>query len=205
MLENLKALREDMQKKGWTISSFLFVYKHIEYIVLVKRFVGDEKKANTYAMVKLHFLKSNNLDDDLIVEANTHCLIVDAKTLREYFGIEYNDNLGDVLNQFTNRLGSFIPDHVRDDITNRERKAMVRSLSISDSEDPNKIYCSHVKRNTNGEHRSEYNSDKTKLLRPSLFNFFCDDNTISFCYFAEPSKEKDDSTILENFAKNHNC
>ena len=53
-LENLKLLKEDMIKNGWTICSFIFTYKRIEYIVLVKRFVGTEKRVNKYALVKLH-------------------------------------------------------------------------------------------------------------------------------------------------------
>ena len=43
-LENLKFLKQDMINKGWSICSFLFRYKEVEYIVLVKRFVGIEKK-----------------------------------------------------------------------------------------------------------------------------------------------------------------
>lgn len=44
ILDNLKALKDDMVCKNWTICSFIFNYKSIEYIVLVKRFVGKEKK-----------------------------------------------------------------------------------------------------------------------------------------------------------------
>lgn len=58
---------------------------------------------NQYALVKLHFMKSNDLSDDLQVEANSKNLIVDAKTLRLYFGIEYSDNMGDILCQLTLR------------------------------------------------------------------------------------------------------
>lgn len=204
LLYNLKDLKDDMLKKGWTICSFLFQYKQIDYVVLVKRFVGDEKRTNEYALVKLHFMKYEDINDDLQVEANSKCLLIDAKTLRRYFGIEYKDNLGDILNQFTERLGEFIPQHVPTAVTDVEKEAMVRSLSISDAEDPNKIYCSYVKRNKNGEHRSEFNSDKTKLLRPTLFKYFCNDDTISFCYFDDPEKERNDATILKNFAKKHN-
>ena len=75
-LENLKLLKEDMIKNGWTICSFIFTYKRIEYIVLVKRFVGTEKRVNKYALVKLHFIKSKNLDDDLQVEANSSVYII---------------------------------------------------------------------------------------------------------------------------------
>ena len=48
LLENLRQLKEDMRNKGWTICSFLFKYKKIEYIVLVKRFVGTEKRIDKY-------------------------------------------------------------------------------------------------------------------------------------------------------------
>lgn len=36
MLENLKLLKKDMERLDWTICSFIFNYKDIEYIVLVK-------------------------------------------------------------------------------------------------------------------------------------------------------------------------
>jgi len=51
----------------------------------------------------------------------------------------------------------------------KKKVAMVRSLSNSDSEDPNKIYCTKVRRNPVGNKRNEFNADKTKLLRGALF------------------------------------
>lgn len=88
-LENLKQLKDDMVNKKWTICSFLFTYKTVEYIVLVKRFVGFEKRVNQFALVKLHFMKSSNLKDDIQIEANSGGLLIGAKELREYFGIEF--------------------------------------------------------------------------------------------------------------------
>ena len=201
LLDNLKELKTDMVNKGWTICSFIFKYKEIEYIVLVKRFVGTEKRENQYALVKLHFMKSADLSDDMEVEANSNRLLIDAQMLREYFGIKYADNLGDILKQFTERLGNAIPKTIPDVISDIERTAMVRSLSKSDSEDPNKIYCNKVKRNPNGGQRSEFNADKTKLLRTSLFEYFRNEPSISFCYYADPEMENDDVTILRNFSK----
>lgn len=201
LLSNLKELKNDMVNKNWTICSFIFRYKGIEYIVLVKRFVGTEKRINQYALVKLHFMKSNELRNDMQVEANSRGLIIDAQMLRDYFGIEYTDNLGDILQQFTERLGSAIPKEIPDCISAIERTAMVRSLSRSDSEDPNKIYCNKVKRNPNGGQRSEFNADKTKLLRASLYEYFRNDPNISFCYYADPAMENDDATILRKFSK----
>lgn len=201
MLEKLKFLKEDMKNNGWTICSFIFNFKNKNYIVLVKRYVGSVKRISKYALVKLEFMKENNLNDSLEVEANSSKLIIDAKTLREYFGIEYSKNLGDIINQFSNQLGDSIPTNINTEISDIEKKAMVRSLSISDSEDPEKIYCTMVRRNPEGKKRSEFNSDKTKLLREDVFKYFKDDETISFCYSKDPEKHNDVSTILKNFSK----
>ena len=201
LLENLRQLKEDMRNKGWTICSFLFKYKKIEYMVLVKRFGGTEKRIDKYALVKLHFMKANNLSDELQVEANVKKLIVDPKKLREYFGIEYRENLGNILQQFTENLGRVIPTKMSENSSKMEKSAMVRSLSKSDSEDPNKIYCNKVRRNRDGGQRSEFNSDKTRLLRPMLFREFCNDKSISFCYYADKEMENDDATIIRNFSK----
>ena len=201
MLENLKSLKEDMKNNGWTICSFIFKYKNKNYIVLVKRFIGSVKRISEYALVKLEFMKETDLTDLLEVEANSNRLLIDAKKLREYFGIEYSNNLGDIINQFSNQLGDSIPTNIKMNISDIEKQAMVRSLSISDSEDPEKIYCTMVRRNPEGKKRSEFNSDKTKLLRGELFKWFKDDESISFCYSKESEKENNDATILKNFSK----
>lgn len=170
MLENLKSLKEDMKNKGWTICSFIFRYKNTNYIVLVKRFVGSVKRISEYALVKLEFMKGDNLMDSLEAEANSHSLIVDAKILREYFGIEYNDNLGDIINQFSKQLGNSIPIHIKNNISNIEKQAMVRSLSISDSEDPKRIYCTMVRRNPEGKKRVNLILIKQNYLEASCLS-----------------------------------
>ncbi|OOF40390.1 hypothetical protein BKK49_06075 [Rodentibacter rarus] len=201
MLDNLKLLKEDMVKKGWTICCLTFKYNNVNYIILVKRFVGQERRNNEYALVKLHFMKVNDLKDELIVEANSSGLIIDTKTLRTYFGIKYGDNLGEILRQFTNYLNSYIPREMPDpsEISETDKMTMVNSLSRSDSQDPNKIYCYEARR-SRGK-RSEFNSDKTKLLRPTLFEYFKNDETISFYYSKKSYKEESDEKILLNFAK----
>lgn len=105
-------------------------------------------------------MKANNLSDELQVEANVKKLIVDPKKLREYFGIEYRENLGNILQQFTENLGRVIPTKMSENSSKMEKSAMVRSLSKSDSEDPNKIYCNKVRRNRDGGQRSEFNQIK---------------------------------------------
>ena len=203
MLENLKLLKSDMKEKGWTICSFVFIYKKIEYIVLVKRFVGREQRTEEYSLVKLHFMRSDDLSHELQVEANSQRLFVDAKTLREFFGIEYASNLGSILHQFTEQLGRSVPPVIpaSRDISEIEKNAMVYSLSRSDAEDSNKIYCTHVRRNPNNGERSIFNSDKTKLLRPLLYDKLQNERHISFCYSVDKDRERTDSEILKHFAK----
>lgn len=79
---------------------------------------------------------------------------------------------------------------------------MIKSLSKSDSEDPKKVYCYKVRRNPKGQMRTLFNADKTKLRRESLFNYFKDDKSISFCYSTDKNDENDDATILYNFSSN---
>jgi hypothetical protein len=202
MLSNLRNLKNDMVDKGWTICSFLFRYKGKDYIVLMKRFVGDERRINDFALVKLHFLLKTDMKYELIVEANTSGLLIETKELRKYFEIEYSDNLGDILKQFSALLGSSIPCEVPQRNTEEEKQAMVYSLSLSDSEDPSKIYCMGVRRNPEGKTRSDFNSDKTKLIRKDLYNKLKADRNISFCYSSEYAKEKDDATILLSLNQN---
>ena len=201
MLSNLKLLNDDMKNKGWIITSFTFRYKTINYIVLVKRFLSEEKRENKYSLVKLEFMKENDLEDSLLVEANSRQIFVDAKIFRQYFGIAYVPNLGDIFKQFYGIFGKSIPSTIKIVNTDFEKTAMVKSLSISDSEDPTKIYCTNVRRNPEGQKRSVFNSDKTKILRPRLYEYFKDEESISFCYSNDECKNNDEPTILKNFSK----
>ena len=201
MLENLKLLRDDMKEKDWTICSFIFTFKENEFVVLVKRFLEKEKKENEYALAKLHFIKSCNLNDELFCEANSYRIFLQPKKLREYFGIEYSENIGNVLKQFYNYLGKFIPKNMNTNVSEKEKNAMVKSLNTSGREELNKIYCTNVMRNAIGKKRTLFNADKTKLLRPELFEKFKDDKSISFCFSTEKEDEKDDLYIIKNFSE----
>lgn len=202
LLANLRELKDNMVKLDWTICSFLFEYNKISYIVLVKRFLHGEKKSTPWSLVKLHFMKSNNSADELKIEANSQELLTDARTLRQYFGINYAPNLGNILEQFTVYLGKHIPVECPENYTEQQKQAMIRSLSKSDSEDWHKIYPISVLRNPLGKHRSPFNADKTKLICPKLWEYYSDDKRISFCYSADKSQEKDVATIIKQSSIN---
>lgn len=208
-LENIKKLKKHMEDNEWMICSFLFKYKKIDYIVLVKRYSYNEIKPS-YALVKLHFMKYDSLNDELETPINSTKIMIDAKTLRNYFGIKYSENLGDVLSQFTEYLGKCIPTKIEDtNYSDVEKKAIISSLSQSDSEDPRKIYCYKVKRNPLKEDgsrgvRSPFNSDKTRILRPKLYEKLKSEKHLSFCYSDDPNQNKSDEDIIFNWTKQEN-
>ena len=206
-LENLKSLKADMQNKGWVISSFCFNYENSEYIALVILYQPNETKQEL-GLLKIDFLRANDISQHLLTEANAGGLLGEAKKIREFFGIEYGENIGDRLRTFYRHLGAFVPKQVPMNINDAQRIAMVTSLSHDDAEDANKIYCYKVRRNpkrengTNGQ-RSPFNDNKTRLLRPRLYEKLKDDQTLSFCYSEDPKKEKSDEEIIRNWSNNN--
>lgn len=135
--------------------------------------------------------------------------IPDVKSFREFFGIKYAENLGDVIQQFTQYFSTFIPNHL---IINKEtslRNSITEYLNKVDSESSTGIYCIGVKRNgikkdgTPGK-RSPENNQKAALLRPELYRKLMDDTTISFCFSEDPTRENTDEDILLRWARRNN-
>ena len=206
VFNNLKLLKNDMEANNWIIDSFYFQFKKQNYIVLVKLFEKNENRPE-YALLKLEFLKEKDFSDSLLVLANSMKLFIDAKTLREYFDIEYTKNLGDVLCQFNEYLAKFIPIEIMNNKSQLQKEAMTTSLSKSDSEDPRRKYCFSVRRNpikTDGTlgQRSIYNDNKTRLYRPTLYNRLGSDTSLSFRYSMNPNDENTDEIIIATWAKN---
>lgn len=209
IFSSLKSLKDDMILKKWTIDAFDFNYKQQNYIVLVKLYDKKESRPK-FALLKLEFLKADNFNIKLTIPANSSGLIIDTKKLRSFFNIDFSkNNLGSILQQFDERLATFIPARMNNHQSAAQKNAKVISLSNSDSEDPNKVYCFAVKRNsknTNGkqQHRSIYNGQKTRLLRHSLYEMLGSDNTLSFIYYDDPQKERSDNEIVKNWETNQN-
>ncbi|PET37928.1 hypothetical protein CN520_24485 [Bacillus cereus] len=196
-----------MEKKEWCIDSFTFNYKQQDYIVLVKLYEDGEKKPR-YGLLKIEFLEKENFGNNLLVHANAVQLLVDVKTLREYFNISYSKNLGNILEQFNQLLSKHIPTEVIEGKSSIEQTAMIVSLSQSDSENPNKLYCYKVKSNPKrkdnslGE-RSPFNDNKTRILRPELYEKLKSEKNFSFCYSKDPNDEKTNEEIINNWTNNN--
>lgn len=206
-LANIKALKEDMENKKWVIDSFMFEFKDTDYIVLVKLYDQNENKPK-YALIKMEFLKVDDITDNLEVPANSNSLMVEPRVLRNYFGIEYAANLGDILQEFSRHLGGFIPTRVLHNKNDMQKRVMVSSLCKSDSENPNKIYCYKVRRNpdkADGKpgQRSPYNDNVTRIRRPALYEKLHKDTSLSFCYSEDFTLQKSDEEIIRNWASNN--
>ena len=210
-LHNLRSLRDDMRKKGWTIDSFRFPFNGVNYIVLVILYLPGEEKG--YALLKLDFLHPDNFKYHLLVPANSNGLIYGAMDLRIFFRIPPDyEHLGDALRTLTKQLGYCTPTKVNTAKSQDEKKAIIFELSDGDSEDAEKLYCFAVKRNpvlvdkeTNAPRqskRSAYNDRKTKFLRPTLYEKLRKDDTLSFCYSNNPEMNYPDEVILDNWLKN---
>jgi len=208
VFKNFELLKEDMEREGWFIDSFLFNYKKEEFVVLVKLYEKAEKKPDD-SILKVEFFRNGNLADSLRITASSRRLLVDAKTLREYFKIEYSENLGDIFKQFYEHLSKFIPKEVNNSKLDIQNDLMVTSLSESDSENPNKKYCFAVRTNPNRKdgspgQRSPYNDNKARIRRPALYNELGKYKHLSFWFSDDTNDEKSDEEIIKNWAKNNN-
>lgn len=209
-LENLRALRDDMRKKGWIIDSFRFPFNGVNFIVLVILYLPGEEK-DQYDLVKLDFLYPDNFKYHLLVPANSLRLIEDDMVLRKFFQLPETDHPGNALQTLTNWLGKCTPTKVNTSKSHTEKEAIVYRLSDGNSEDAEKLYCFAVKRNPvivdaeTGKNRqmkrSAYNDRKTKALRYSLYQKLGKDDTISFCYSDDPKMDYPDEVIIDNCLK----
>lgn len=105
--------------------------------------------------------------------------------------------------QFYKYFGNFIPAVMPEFLDKPHSDACVKTLNTTRGEvDGN--YCFDVFRNGlmpdgRQKHRTPYNSDKTKLLYFKLYEYFKNDNTISFKYTNDASKAKSIPEIIQNF------
>ena len=203
VLENLKLLQKDMKNKGWCIEAFDFTLKEQHYVVLVKLYSG--KKPDEYALAELEFIRIKD-DERLITHANSRSIGKQTQQIREFFGIEYSENLKDAMTWLSGEINKAIPITAGLVKNTQLQIRMVESLSNSDGESVNAIYCIRVRRNGLSKYgvqgqRSDFNDNKTRCLRPNLYKAFEQDKTISFCYTDDKSKELSDTKIQQNFAQ----
>ncbi|MGO4956757.1 DUF6037 family protein [Luteococcus sp. Sow4_B9] len=208
-LVNLRVLRDAMQERGWAVTCFPFPYARHDYFVFVHRYI-PQSSAPQYALVELCFADRHDLARCWTAPANSGGLMIDIADLtefRRFFGIAYVPNLGDLREQFATALGRHVPDRLPKSLAPEERRALVHRLDVTDGEDPSKVFCTHMRRNPplgdgSPGRRSSFNSQKTELLRPALFELLRDEHNLSFCYSSDAHKERTDQEILARLSEN---
>lgn len=205
IINNIGALKQNLRENGWHMTAFEFEYKKIEYDVLFEDIDNLQKKKNAYASVRLTFIDITNPNRSYTVEANQCQMFFSPREFREYFGIEYSDNLGDVFKQFYNRFVGFVPAVANEHLNNRQNNEIDRALAQNGTRDPNAIYCYDARRLGVKEgkqmHRSIFISNLTKRKKPDLYAYFEDELTVTFFYSPDPKKELSSIEIINNFAK----
>lgn len=204
IINNIGSLRQDLRNNGWHMTAFLFNYKHTEYDVLFEDLDNLTKK-NDYAIAKLTFIDVNEPNRTYSAEVNQiKILHPDIRTFREFFGIEYSENLGDILKQFFDNFTSIVPPIAPQILNDRQNNEIDRCLAQYGNRDPNAIYCYDArrlgKRNEKQMHRSIFISNLTKRKKTDLFDYFKDEPTVTFYYSANPDDELRTNQILRNFS-----
>jgi len=204
LMDNMVLLLKNLRDNGWHITAFPFSFKNIDYIVLFED-IDNLKLVANGNIVRLTFIDTTDADHVLEVKANPNRFDIGAKQLREFFGIEYSENLGDIFRQFYERFGAIIPRIRPLTLSTAEKNAAIQRLNRNDNDNDNAMCCYAARRNGvydgKQHYRTPFNSDKTKLLRETLYERLGGDDTISFCYREE--NELDDITIINQFMINY--
>ena len=204
LMPNIKRLRDDLKSNGWHMTSFLFQFKGFEYIVLFED-LDNLGLSKGYYTVLLTFIDRNDESRRLKTKANQSSFAVSAKEFRKFFRIAFSENLGDILKQFYEYFSAFVPSKVNVHPTNQETDLALQCLGERDRDNNRCCFC--LRRNPvvagKQQHRTVFNGEKCRRLKPDLYEFFKDDRTISFCFRLE--NELPTSLIMSNFAKTGGC
>lgn len=201
-MENINILLTYLRLNGWHMTSFPFYYKKFEYIVLFEDLNNLNLTNDDRYSVLLTFIDMSDINRRLTVKANSFCFKFNVVEFRKFFNIAYTENLGDVFQEFYEYFNKFVPAEANQNVTNEELQIIVNQLNRRDND--NNMCCYAVKRNPqiNGKqcHRTIFNSEKCRRLKPALYIEFEHDDTISFCFREE--NELPVAEILKNFAHN---
>ena len=197
-MQNIKVLLQFLRNNHWHMTSFFFNYKRCQYIVLFEDIKNLDIASEGYDVL-LTFIDTNDENRIFSVKANEHNFKFKVKEFREFFGIEYSPNLGDVFKQFYEWFNQFIPTTIDHIPSQQEKRLIVSRLNKHDND--NNMCCYKVKRNpiVNGKQhrRTIFNSQKCRMLKADLYQRFENDDTISFCF--RKDNELTTAEILKNF------
>lgn len=205
---NLPPLLNDMKRKGWTIDSFLFTYNQVNCVVLLTIYQSEVEKPSKYSVVEIEFLKVNDISKKIKAYANFYELnFFSATDFYRFFNIDRSRasiSGRQIFIDFSKYFAQFIPVEKTVEKDNLvEKKVISSKLDIIN---PNARYCYNVRRSgkrSDGKYkeRTIENSNKAELERPTLYERYKKDKTLSF-YFSDNSEdERTDEEIIMFIAK----
>ena len=112
-----------------------------------------------------------------------------------------------ILKRFIHYIDKNINPEFQKNQAEKIEKCILNYLSVSDSTSPDRVYCfsvghSRCKKDGSPGKRSTFNSEKTKRLRPNLYEKYGKYIELSFSYSEDPNKLKTDWEIIRNFEAN---
>lgn len=209
-LPNVTKLRNSLREAGYYITAFAFEFNHVESFVLFEdaRILGREAKYVSAVLTFRDLLDSNRFVE---VTANAGGIDLNNSNKRDFykfFHVQYGE-FNNFWQQFNEKLNSVIPPIFYKPIDKSIVNAVIHQLGKRNNEpDPNAIYCYSAFRlpvdsRTNLQmHRTAFMDQKTRMLRPRLYECIHAeiDQSVTFRYTADPTRELSDEEILRQFA-----
>jgi hypothetical protein len=195
LLEKIPLLLKSLRQNNWHLTVFEIFYKK-KYIVVFEDMKEFPHK-DAYFSVKLTFVKDDGTNEELAVFANACKMNISLRDFVEYFEIKGDGSYKDCIKDFYVIFNNQMPDSFQPISKIYEKEA----LRVLNKYEPSNGTCCYDARrnlmpNSNTEYktRSIFNTEKTKILRPSLFAKIGNDVHISFYY--RENDDLDDNTIM---------
>lgn len=202
-MPNVRDLLSSLRKAGWYITAFDFHYNKHDYVVVFED-AACLNKNKQYFSAALTFYDIDHPERVLRdVYANTSKLDIPLSTFYNFFDIDTNNrsyNTGDVIFSFYSSLNSKMPGSFTPASQNAHKKEILSTIEHREPSDG--MCCYSARHNPGTKKRSAFNTAKTKLLRPSLYEKIGEiDPKISFCY--RKDNELDDTEIIRKLNNEH--
>lgn len=195
LLEKIPLLLKSLRENKWHLTVFEITYKK-KYIVVFED-MKELPHKDVYYSAKLTFIKDDGSDEELVVFANACRMNISLRDFAKYFELEGDSSYQEFIKDFYVLFNNQMPESFQP-ISNEHKEKAVRVLNAYESN--NGTCCYDARRNlmpnSNTEYkmRSIFNTEKTKILRPSLFSKIGSDVHISFYY--RENDDLDDNTIM---------
>ncbi len=207
-LLKLRLFRDTMRENQIAVYSYRYKYNNVSCFVAVCLLNDEDKtiKKTEYSLVRLRFMKTNNLSDFIDCYANTNGFQTSVSEIRRFFNIPYDtQGFRSWLDQFYSDFDQKFPVTISA-IDDELQQINIRTVCEHEKRDPNRIYRHHLMRHLPDKtgkikHRTEYNSQLAKWRFPKLWEIYKSDNTVSFAFTDDRNAEMTEEQIYANFIK----